>query len=118
MKRLEDVTDISPNSPNSETSALDNLYGRILSAAFQLANARERDAIQMVLRAVVSVRTPLSVNGVSKLLEINDEDVREALSSLHSVVYIPENTGLPHLDVPCLFHRFHHNREAFWRIFS
>ena len=34
MERLEDVTDILPDSPNSETSALDNLYWHILSAAF------------------------------------------------------------------------------------
>ena len=43
MERLEDVTDILPNSPNSETSALDDLYGRILSAAFRVANARGKD---------------------------------------------------------------------------
>ena len=95
VERLEDVTDISPNAPNSETSALDDLYGRILSNAFRVANARERDEIQKVLRAVISVRTPLSINGHSKLLKIKAENVTEALSSLHSVVYIPENTGLP-----------------------
>ena len=95
MERLEDVTDILPNSPNSETSALDNLYGRILSAAFRVANAREKDEIQKVLRVVTSVRTPLSINGLSELLKIKVENVSEALSSLHSVVYIPENTDLP-----------------------
>ena len=95
VRRLKDVTDISPNSPNSETSALDDLYGRILSAAVERANSTEKTEIQKVLRAVISVRTPLSINGLSKLLEIEAEDVSEALSSLHSVVYIPENTGLP-----------------------
>ena len=95
VERLEDVTDISPNSPNSETSTLDDLYGRILSDAFPVANAREKDEIQKVLRAVISVRTPLSINGLSKLLKIKAENVIEALSSLHSVVYIPENMDLP-----------------------
>ena len=95
VERLEDVTDISPNLLSSETSALDNLYGRILSAAFRVANAREMDEIQKVLRAVTSVRTPLSINGLSELLRIKVENVNEALSSLHSVVYIPENTDLP-----------------------
>ena len=89
VKRLEDVTDISPDSPN------DDLYGRILSDAFRVANAREKDEIQKVLRAVISVRTPLSINGLSKLLKIETEGVSEALSSLHSVVYIPEDMGLP-----------------------
>ena len=38
VERLEDVTTyVSPNSPNSETSALDDLYGRILFAAFEWA---------------------------------------------------------------------------------
>ena len=96
VERLEDVTtDVSPDSPNSETLALDDLYGRILSAAFRAANTREKDDIQKVLRAVTSVRTPLSINGLSKLLKIKVENVSEALSSLHSVVYIPENTDLP-----------------------
>jgi WD40 repeat protein len=98
VERLEDVTDISPNSPNSpnsETSALDDLYGRILSDAFQVANAREKGEIQKVLRAVVSVRTPLSINGLSKLLKIKAENVSEALSFLHSIICIPEDTDLP-----------------------
>ena len=93
VERLEDMTDISPDSPNSETS--DDLYGRILSATFRIANAREKVEIQKVLRAVISVRTPLSINGLSKLLKIKAENVTEALSSLHSVVYIPEDKGLP-----------------------
>ena len=95
VRRLEDVTNISPNSPNSETSALDNLYDRILSAAVERANPMEKKEIWKVLRAVISVRTPLPINVLSKLLEIELENVSEALSSLHSVVYIPENMGLP-----------------------
>ena len=96
VERLEDVTtDVSPNSPNSDTSALDDLYGRILSDAFRVANAREKDEIQKVLRAVISVRPPLSINGLGELLKIKAENVSEALSFLHSVVYIPENTTLP-----------------------
>jgi hypothetical protein len=74
IMELEDMTDISPNSPNSETSALDDLYGRILSDAFRVANAREKDEIRKVLRAVISVRTPLSINGLSKLLKIKVEN--------------------------------------------
>ena len=95
VERLEDVTDISPNSSNSETSALDKLYSRILSATFQVANARERDEIQKVLQAVISVHTPLSITGLGKLLKIKVENVIEALSFLHSVIYIPENMDLP-----------------------
>ena len=50
MECLEDVmTDVSPSLPNNETLALDNLYGCILSAAFERANAREKHEIQMVL---------------------------------------------------------------------
>ena len=95
VERLEYLTDISQISPNYETSALDSLYGRILSAVFQVASFRERDEIQKVLRAVVSVRTPLSINGLSKLLDIKAENVCDALSPLQSVVYIPENMDLP-----------------------
>ncbi|KAF8236925.1 hypothetical protein L208DRAFT_575613 [Tricholoma matsutake] len=95
--RLADVTDISPNLPNGEGSALDELYGRILAAALEGANSREQDQMQKVLRAVVTVRSPLSIDGLSNLLQIKTENVSEALSSLRSVVYIPstEDTGLP-----------------------
>ena len=48
VERLEDVTEISPDSPHNETSALDDLYSRILSDAFRVANAREKDEIQKV----------------------------------------------------------------------
>ena len=95
VERLEDITDISPNSPNSETSALDDLYGHILSDAFRVVNAREKDEIRKVLRAIISVCTPLSVNGLSKLLKIKAENVGEALLSLHPLVYIPEDMDLP-----------------------
>ena len=95
VERLEDVTDLSPNLRNNDTSALDDLYGRIMSDVFRVANAREKDEIQKVLRAVISVRTPLSINGLSKLLKIKAENINEALSFLHSVIYIPEDTGLP-----------------------
>ena len=96
VERLEDVTtDVSPNSPNNETSALDDLYGHILSVAFERANAREKDEMKKVLRAVISIRSPLSINSLSNLLKIKAENVSEALSSFHSVVYIPENMGLP-----------------------
>ena len=94
-RRLEDVTDISPNSPNSETSALDDLYGGIMSTAVERANPTEKKEIQKVLRAIISICTPLSINGLSELLEIKAENVSEALSSLHSVVYVPENMDLP-----------------------
>ena len=95
VDRLKDVTDILPDSANSGTSALDDLYDRILSVAFRVANAREKVEIQKVLRAVISVRTPLSINDLSDLLKIKVENVSEALSFLHSVVYIPEDMSLP-----------------------
>ena len=98
VERFEEVTDILPNSSNSGTSALDDLYGRILSAAFR-ASARGKDEIQKVLRAVISVYTPLSINGLSKLLKIKAENISEALSSLHSVIYIPEDMDIPILTI-------------------
>ena len=103
------MTDISPNSPNSETSALDDLYGRILSAAFQVANAGENMKSWKVLRAVISVRTPLLIDGLSKLPKIKAENLSEVLSSLHSVVYDTPEFGSSYLDVLCL-QRVHHNK--------
>jgi hypothetical protein len=48
-----------------------------------------------VFRAVISICSPLSINGLSNLWKIKAKNISEALSSLHWVVYIPENTSLP-----------------------
>ena len=73
------------------TKPLDVLYERILDTAYGSANPRERSHIGIVLQAVVHVYNPLSMVAISSLTQIPIEDVEAALSSLHSLIYIPSS---------------------------
>jgi hypothetical protein len=68
---------------------LDALYDYILTAAYCHTGGDEQGDIQKVLRAVITVRNPLSINGLSMLLELDGSTVCVALSSLHSVINVP-----------------------------
>ena len=65
------------------------LYERILDAAYEFANEMERKDIDITLTAVVYVYNPLSINGISALMELPINYIEAALSSLHSLIYIP-----------------------------
>jgi hypothetical protein len=88
-RRLSDVV----NSKLELTSALNHplhiLYERILHAAYADANDRERLEIDRVLTAVVYVYNPLSISAISALMQMPIEHTEAALSSLHSLTYIP-----------------------------
>ena len=88
-QRLTDVVNVGSEPTFGVTQPLDVLYERILDAACGSANPRERLAIGIVLQAVVYVYNPLSMVGISDLTQMPIEDVEAALSSLHSLIYIP-----------------------------
>jgi NACHT domain len=97
-ERLAVVTSISPRNWNGKTDALDALYDNILTAAYTYADEKEREEICQVLRAVIIACNPLSINGLSILLNISGPKVRGSLASLHSIIYIPPS-GDPNIPV-------------------
>ena len=73
------------------SQSLDVLYERILDAAYGFADPRERSHRRIVLQAVVYVYNPLSMTAISDLIQMPIEHVEAALSSLHSLIYIPSS---------------------------
>ncbi|CAE6492603.1 unnamed protein product [Rhizoctonia solani] len=80
-----------------ENKEIDQLYTTILEAALgdeELEEA-ERIDMQQVLNTVVCAREPLTVNGLSRLLQINDVSrVRAALRPMWSVLHVVETSEL------------------------
>jgi hypothetical protein len=83
---------VSGNS--SETSALDELYRDILKRAMP---SREKDCDRQkeVLSAVITIRNPLSACVLGELLKIDPGVIKSSLSSLHSVISVPQSVYAP-----------------------
>ena len=88
-QRLSDVVNFTLETTSGLTTPLDVLYERILNAAYTSANQREKSNIQMVLMAIVYAYNPLSMTAISALVKIPIGQIQAALSSLHSLIYIP-----------------------------
>ncbi|KAF8800342.1 hypothetical protein BYT27DRAFT_7148666, partial [Phlegmacium glaucopus] len=85
----KDVVNSKLEVTSGVTHSLDMLYERILDAAYAFTNKKERMNIDMILTAVVYVYNPLSISAISTVMEIPIEHTVAALSSLHSLIYIP-----------------------------
>ena len=95
-QRLSDVVNFTLETTSGLTTPLNGLYERILNAAYTFTNERERSNIKMVLTAVTYAYNPLSMTAISALMEIPIEQIQDALSSLHSLIYIPsEDPEIP-----------------------
>ena len=95
-QRLSDVVNFTLETTSGLTAPLDVLYERILNAAYTFSNQREKSNIQMVLMTIVYAYNPLSITAISALVKIPIEQIQAALSSLHSLIYIPsQNPDIP-----------------------
>ncbi|CAE6368766.1 unnamed protein product, partial [Rhizoctonia solani] len=89
--RLRDILGASGSQEDGENEEIDQLYITVLEAAFGNRRLRkvERDNMQQVLHTVVCARDPLTVSGLSELLQIHSPDrVRAVLRPLWSVLHI------------------------------
>jgi hypothetical protein len=87
--RLRDDSDES-SCDTIDTSELDRLYRDILDRAIPIRQ-KERDRLKQILSAIISIRNPLSSRGLGTLLTIEPGTVKSALSSLHSVISVPQS---------------------------
>ena len=127
LLKLPDNTTYEGKTKFNATTTLDLLYTSILQEAFS-DNIPEDDAmVRFVLSAVVFAANPLSLPAIAILLGLDIEDVTPLLSSIHSLLVIPENMNHPvrpfHKSFPdfitdstwCTNERFlispHHNQE-------
>ena len=88
-QRLSDVVNSKLEATSGVTHPLNILYERILDAAYAFTNERERKNIDIILTAVVYVYNPLSIKSLSTLMGMPINQIETALSSLHSLIYIP-----------------------------
>ena len=88
-QRLSDVVNSKLEATSGVTHPLNILYERILDAAYAFTNEMERKNIDIILTAVVYIYNPLSINAISTLMEIPIKHIEAALSSLHSLIYVP-----------------------------
>jgi hypothetical protein len=74
---------------------LDGLYATILAAAFNLElEAKELEAMELVLRMAVCAREPMTTDTLGSFLNLTKENVEIALEPLRSVLHVPEDGGL------------------------
>ncbi|KAJ1307677.1 hypothetical protein OPQ81_001769 [Rhizoctonia solani] len=95
--RLRVITHGPQSQGDGETKDIDELYKRIIETAFNDEGRRkvERDNTERVLHTVLCAREPLTVAGLSGLLEINSVDeVQTALRPLWSVLHVAGASGL------------------------
>ncbi len=94
-RRLNDILTYDAE----EISKQDVTYLPIMSHLFSGHREREKEKLSLDFRnivgSIVVLETPLSVISLTALLDLQKEDVRCRLDSLHSVLSIPTDERLP-----------------------
>ena len=100
-QRLSNMVNFTLKRTSDLTGPLDAVYKRILDVTYAFTSQREKSNIQMVLMAIVYAYNPLSMTAISSLVKIPIGQIQAALSSLHSLIYIPSQDP----DIPIsIFH--------------
>ncbi|CAE6410726.1 unnamed protein product [Rhizoctonia solani] len=95
--RLRTILDSSQAKGTSANKEIDQLYATILEASLgdKELDEAERDTMRQVLFTAICAMEPLTVSGLSRLLQINDVDrVRDTLRPLWSVLHVLEANDL------------------------
>ncbi|CAE6368840.1 unnamed protein product [Rhizoctonia solani] len=95
--RLRSILNGPQNQKTTESKEIDRLYMTVLEEAFKDQGLEEADRLEMqqVLYTVICAREPLTVNGLSGLLQFDDvNQVRAALRPMWSVLHVGETDGL------------------------
>ncbi|KAJ1304309.1 hypothetical protein OPQ81_005469 [Rhizoctonia solani] len=95
--RLTDILSISPMGDEKKHVEIDQLYTTVLRAALDDPNLtnKEVEDMRQVLHTAICAQEPLTVDGLSKLLGMNDVDqVNAALRPLWSVLHVSSNNEI------------------------
>ena len=112
-RRLSDVVNFALETTSVLTQPLDALYERILDAAYGSANKGERSDMDTVLTVVVYAYNPFPMTAISALVKMPTEHIQAALSSLHSLIYIPsQDSDLPISTFHTSFYDFISNQSS------
>ncbi|KAF8133483.1 WD40-repeat-containing domain protein [Mycena galopus ATCC 62051] len=93
--RLQNLISIALDTTGPLTKPLDSIYGHILSESMNpdTHESGEIALTKQILAAVLTVRTPLSVDTLGGVLKEPAWRVREMLDRFHAVIYIPEGNN-------------------------
>jgi len=92
-ERLALITSLPHSTTEEGKSGVDQLYIKVLQQAFcgvQADNSQHYLHFQAIVGTVLLAFNPLSVKGLSDLLEINTSHIRSTLRSLHSLLLVPD----------------------------
>jgi hypothetical protein len=108
--RLQSITTIREVSSELQTGDTDELYTLILREVYLRRETREKEDLDLILQAVISVMVPLSIEALAELLNLDGRKVCGMLSRLHSVICVPEGNGLV-MTLHALFREYLRNAE-------
>ena len=89
-QRLTEIVRPGP-APVMQGSTIDSLYIMIMDQAFDKLGDSECASRQEVLTSVVLFQTPLSMTGMTSLLDMPNGQTKTDLSPFHSVIHVPSN---------------------------
>jgi hypothetical protein len=100
VKRLQDLLDSSASTLSEPERNLDKLYTTVLHASVpDTYSAEEKNLaysdLRLVLGSIVVLLSALSVEALSKLLDLASEETLETIAELHSILDIPEGQRHP-----------------------
>jgi hypothetical protein len=100
IKRLQDLLDSSASTLSEPERYLDELYTTVLRASVpDTYTAEDKDVaysdLRLVLGSIVVLLSALSVEALSKLLELANEEILDIIEELHSILDIPEGQSNP-----------------------
>lgn len=89
-RKLETVA-LLPETDSEGRSGIDALYSQIIEEAVHLMDDIDKDCCARILSTIAILHSPMSVNDIGRLLDIDIHVIRSILSGLHSVINVPEN---------------------------
>ena len=96
--RLALITSLPESTIEEGRSGVDQLYTKVLQQAFvniHPHNTQPYLQFQTVVGTVLLIFNPLSINGLSDLLELSTYHIRNSIRSLHSLLLVPEGAEDP-----------------------
>ncbi|KZV72767.1 hypothetical protein PENSPDRAFT_717139 [Peniophora sp. CONT] len=91
VSRLKKLTGTAVVAGRPMTKPLDDIYNLILSEAMD-PDLYEVDEIEMsraIIANIVTMREPLSVEALSKLLSLPVDQIKSSINRLYAVIYVP-----------------------------
>jgi len=97
-ERLALITSLPDSTTEEGRSGVDQLYIKVLQQAFcgvPVGNSQRHLRFQLVVGTVLLTFNPLSIKGLSELLEVNIPHIHSTMRSLHSLLLVPGGTEDP-----------------------